>query len=188
MPAERDAGVAAAPAPPAGGYPAGTVLDPVDILETEVEERFRRLLRPASDRIDVVWQDADAEVVFHSAETRVRIVQGVVLVGLQLGTVELGKSMVTVPFAIGLKNGLTGMVITAERKPRGQPLLIDRWGDAAIAVAYGALLQVAADVASAQGRDQDGAPLVAGAVYAQPNRLGVIPQARHPTDRVVDAR
>ena len=186
MPAEPLRQGVTAASPP-GGYPAGTVLDAIEIREAEVEERFRRLLHPAGDAPDVVWQDADAEVVFHSAETRVTIVQGIALAGIQLGTAELGKSMVTVPLAIGLKTRLTGMIVTAERKPRGHPLLIDRWGDAAIAVAYGALLQVAADVAGAQGRDQDGAPLIAGAVYAQPNRLGVIPQARHPTDRVVAA-
>jgi hypothetical protein len=175
-------------APPPGGYPAGTVLDAVELLDTAVEVSFKRLLHPPGNATDVVWQDADAEVIFHSQDTRVKVIQGIVLVGIQLNAVEMGgKSMLTVPLAIGLKNALTGMIITSERKPRGQPLLVDRWGGSAIASAYRTLLQVAAETASAQGRDQDGAPLIAGAIYAQPNRLGVIPQARHPTDRVIAA-
>jgi hypothetical protein len=71
------------------------------------------------------------------------------------------------------------MVATTERRPRGEPVLVDRWGEAAIAAAYGALVDVIRRVAADQGRDSRGLPLVPGNIYAEPNRLFVVPQARH---------
>lgn len=173
--------------PASGGYPPGTVLDPVpERDEPELQNRMRSTLkRQAGGASDVVWHDADAEAIFHTQLTRVRVIDGVVLVGIQLETIETGPSSVAVPFAVGLRNRLTGMLMTSERKPRGQPLLVDRWGDSAIAVAYGALVEAANDIAGLQGRDQDNAPLIAGAVFAEPSQLFVIPQARHPGERAV---
>lgn len=168
------------------GYPPGTVLDPVAERDLpELQTRVRAILkRQAGGQVEVVWHDGDAEVIFHPAEARVKVLQGIVLVGILLETVETGRSMATVPFAISLKRPpLSGMLMTSERKPRGLPLLVDRWGDSVIAVAYGAIVEAANEIAAAQGRDQANAPLIAGAIFAEPNRLNVIPQARHPGDQ-----
>ncbi|MGZ6671176.1 MAG: hypothetical protein ACXVFM_02370, partial [Solirubrobacteraceae bacterium] len=55
-------------------------------------------------------------------------------------------------------------------------------------LAWQALLDSAAGVAAQAGVDTDGTPLVATALAAGKDRVEVIPQARHPFDRVLRPR
>lgn len=152
--------------------------------DEQVESAFRTVLTPSTDVTSVVWQDADSEVILHAAGTQVRVLtHGLLVVGLSLETAETGPRMLTVPFATGTRQRLAGNVLTSERRPRGSPVLVDRWGDAALATAYGALLDIAAAAAASAGEDTYGDPLIAGGIYTQPNRLFVVPQARHLSDR-----
>ena len=63
--------------------------------------------------------------------------------------------------------------------------LVDRWGQAAIAAAWLALLDVAHGLALQSGVDTNGARLIPGAISTDGSGLTVIPQARHPGDQVV---
>ena len=175
-----------APRPPVPTpLPVGAVADPVEVPEQDLERRLRAVLDPPGPHTSVVWQEADSEAIFRTADTRARAIShGLLLIGIVLQTVETqGPATVTVPFAIARRQKPAGMTMASERKPRGAPILVDRWGEAAIAVAFGAVVDVANAVAGAAGEDDQGAPLMAGAIFAEPNRLVVVPQARHLTDR-----
>jgi hypothetical protein len=75
------------------------------------------------------------------------------------------------------------MVAVTETHPRGPAILVDRWGDAIVACAWQALLDVADGIAAGTGRDIDGRPLRAGALVATDDGLTVHPQAPHAFER-----
>jgi len=167
------------------GLPPGEVLEPVMVTEAELAAHVGLLLAPARDQPRVVWRDGDAELLVHADRTRVFMHHGLVLIGLTVECRELAQpTTLTVPFAIGSAKTAAGTVIAGERKARGDVRLVDRWGPAAVAAAYKALIEAANAVAANQGYDVDGAPLVCGELTGEPNRLLVTPQARHESDRV----
>ena len=75
------------------------------------------------------------------------------------------------------------MIAATENRPRGPAILVDRWGDAVIATAWQALLDVADSAASGTGTDIDGRPLRAGAIVAGSDGLTITPQAPHDFER-----
>jgi hypothetical protein len=154
--------------------------------------RFRAILAPDGKPQSVIWRRGDSEVVARLSSVRVAVEDGLVIVAMTLESAETGAAEVTVPFAVGGKQ-LASMFATTERRPRGPAELVDRWGDAVIATLWSALLAVARSLAADAGRaehghpfqDADGQPLVPTQLIAQPGkRLAVVPQARHPLDRV----
>ena len=82
----------------------------------------------------------------------------------------------------------TGLLAATARRPAGPRIVVDRWGEALTALCWRALLDAVAGVAAATGRDRDGSPLVVTALTATPDGLRVLPQARHPFDRVGPGR
>ncbi len=171
--------------------PPRPVLKPGEVSATAtVEPRaLQRLVQTAITPRDgagaFVWTDADDEVIVHSGKTRVATTDGVVAVALTLECVETdGPAEVVVPFGCGSSHNLAGMIVATETRPRGPAILVDRWGDAIIATAWQALLDVADGVASGAGTDIDGQPLRAGAMVAGVNGLTITPQAPHDFERI----
>jgi hypothetical protein len=66
--------------------------------------------------------------------------------------------------------------------------VLDTWAEQLTALAWQAVLDAAAGLAAQAGTDADGTPLVATALAAAPDRLEVLPQARHGFDRVLTGR
>ena len=134
---------------------------------------------------EVVWYDHDGEVLFIIGETLVNLMDGLVLVALTLQTDQTGPGQVTVPLGVGTASQPVGMTVATELRPRSPtPLLVDRWGDAATAAAWGALLDVAKTMAEQAGADSNGAPYVPGAMSAASTGFTVTPQARQAMDSV----
>ena len=141
-------------------------------------------ITPRGGAAAFVWTDGDDEVIVHSGKTRVATSDGVVAVALTLECLETdGPAEVVVPFGCGSKHNLAGMITATETRPRGPAILVDRWGEAIIATAWQALLEVADGVASGAGTDVDGGPLRAGAIVAGVDGLTVTPQAPHDFER-----
>jgi hypothetical protein len=167
------------------GLEPGSVLDPVAVREDELAGHLSVVLAPARGQPRVVWNAGDAELLLHADLTRAFVHHGLVLIGLVVEARERGEPVtLTVPFAVGDSKTSAGNVVTAERKARGDPRLVERWGPPAVAAAYKGLIDAANAVAANQGYDLDGAPLVCGELAGVPNRLLVTPQARHESDRV----
>jgi hypothetical protein len=135
--------------------------------------------------LEVVWYDHDGEVLFIIGQTVVNLMDGLVLVALTLQTDQTGPGQVTVPLGVGTASQPVGMTVATELRPRSPtPLLVDRWGDAATAAAWGALLDVAKTMAEQAGADSNGAPYVPGAMSAASTGFTVTPQARQAMDSV----
>ncbi len=164
--------------------PEGKVGPPIELGSKTVSTLIRDALVPEEGPKSVIWQQAGSEVVVHLDRTRVRVLDGLVLVGVTLESEETGLAELTVPFAVGTEDRLAGMITVTEEKPRGPAILVDRWGEAVIAAAWKALLDVADQLAAEAGTDETGAPLRAGALITEGDRLGIVPQARHAFERV----
>jgi hypothetical protein len=91
---------------------------------------------------------------------------------------------VTVTFVMGTGDRPTGLFAAAPARPDGAAVVVERWADALTALAWRALLDTAAGIAAAAGRDTDGSPLIPAAVAATAKGLLVQTQARHPFDRI----
>jgi hypothetical protein len=158
----------------------GEVVDPVPLHERVLERLMRFALVPAKGHERVVWRNRGAETLVHLDRTRVRVLEGYVLVGVTLETAQTGIQELTVPFAVGNKNRLAGMLAVTERHPRGHRSLSETWGEGVIATAWRALLEVADVIAALRGSDGNSEPLRAGALVAARGELAVVPQAKHP--------
>jgi hypothetical protein len=166
---------------PTGPLPPGDVADPIDIQQKDLERLVLSAVgvEDKRGRHQVIWEQAGSELLVHLERTRLAVLEGLVLVGLTVETVETGRVEVTVPFAVGRPERLAGMVVTSDTQPRGPVIVVDRWGDALIAAAWQALVDVISTIAARTGVDEDGAPLLPGAIVATEGRLSVIPQAGH---------
>ena len=135
----------------------------------------------------VIWGEGADELLVQLSEIDLRVATGLVLVTIPVACDQLpdGRDVVTVPFAVGSPDRPAGLFAATERQPRGPAAVVARWGEALVALAWQALLDLTAGVAASSGVDMDGAPLVPAAVAATPDGLAVLPQARHPFDRVL---
>jgi hypothetical protein len=133
----------------------------------------------------VVWTDGDSEVLVHLDRTEAVVFPGVVVIALMLEAAEAGAGQLVVPFALGAPDTPAGLVAVTEPVPRGPAALADRWGEAVIAAAWLALIDVAHGMALAAGTDTLGAGLIPGALVCDGKGFTVTPQARHAADQVV---
>jgi len=178
--------------PPAGGdrVPPGGTAAPVTVLAPAVTGLTVAALgarctapgQPPPAR--VIWQDGDSEVLVHLDKTQTVLFPGLVLIALTLEADETGPGQLVVPFAVGSPDSPAGLVAVTEARPRGPAALADRWGEAATAAAWLALLDVAHAMALRSGTDTAGARLIPGAISCDGSALTVTPQARHPADQV----
>jgi hypothetical protein len=127
----------------------------------------------------VVWQDHDGSVLVNLSATTVTLLDGVVLVAFSLQT-DQATGQVIVPLSVG--TGASGMLIGTESRPRGLAQLADRWGEAATAAAWSALLDVVQGLAQQGGADGNGAAFIPASATVTPAQLTVLPQARQAMD------
>lgn len=135
-----------------------------------------------------VWSaGADALLVLLD-ELSVRTGDGVVTVAVDVACDELrttaGKARagIEIDFVVGTERRPTGL-LAAATPPRGPQLVVDRWDDALVALAWRALLDSAAALTASAGVDIDGAPLLPASWTASSDGIAVGPQARHEFDR-----
>jgi hypothetical protein len=166
---------------PTGPLPPGEVADPIEIKQPDLEKLILKAFGVGDKRKrnTVIWEQAGSELLVHLKKTRIAVLEGMVLVGLTVQTIETETVEITVPFAVGRPDRLAGMVVTAEAQPRGPSVIVDLWGESLTAAAWQALLDVVSTIAARTGVDDAGTPLLPGAIVAAQGRLGVIPQAGH---------
>lgn len=135
-----------------------------------------------------VWTaGADALLVLLD-ELSVRTGDGVVTVSVDVACDELrsttgtARARIEIDLVVGTEQRPTGL-LAAATPPRGPQLVIDRWDDALVALAWQALLDSAAALTASAGVDIDGAPLLPASWTASSDGIAVGPQARHQFDR-----
>ena len=172
------------PVPPGGVAPPVTVhasaVTPLTVAA--IGSRYAAPGQPPPSQ--VIWRDGDSEVLVHLDKTETVLMPGLVLVALTLETDETGPGQLVVPFAVGSPDSPAGLVAATEARPRGPAELTDRWGEAAVAAAWLAMLDVSHGMALQSGTDTVGARLIPGAISSDGSAFTVTPQARHPADQV----
>jgi hypothetical protein len=133
----------------------------------------------------VVWTQGDRELLVLVAHVRIELGDGVIAVTIPVQCDQAGGAEVHVSFVVGDPKRPAGLFAATEDRPRGPDVVVDLWGDALTAFAWQLVLDVAAGVAAHAGTDADGAGLIPAALAASPDGLSVLPQARHPFDRLV---
>jgi hypothetical protein len=187
---------------PAGPLDAGAVSDPLPIepkrattlvtvavqqaVATSLADgdRRRRGLLPAA----VVWTHGADSLLVLLDSLQVTTDDGLVTVGVDVACDEVvdpngnPRSHVEVDLVVGTAARPTGLLVAAPT-PRGPDLIVQRWGDALVSLAWQGVLDAAAGVTAAAGHDVDGNALVPTTWTASSAGLQVGPQARHPFDR-----
>ena len=177
-------GGAGTPVPP-GGVVAPVTVQASAVTGLTVAAIGARYAEPGQPPpAKVIWQDGDSEVLVHLDKTETVIFPGLVLVALTLEADETGPGQLVVPFAVGSPDSPAGLVAVTEARPRGPAQLVDRWGEAATAAAWLALIDVAHGMALQSGTDTAGARLIPGAISCDGSVLAITPQARQPADQV----
>ncbi len=163
--------------------PPGTLTTPVSVDARQLQALIVAALSATASQ--VIWYDHDGDVLVHVDRTVVALFEGVVLVGLTLETEQTGAGQVAVPLSVGSPQFAAGLLVMTESRPRGPVALVDRWGDAAVAASWRALIDAAHALALHTGIDASGARLVPGALSTDGKTFTVVPQARHAIDAVV---
>lgn len=151
--------------------------------EAALGELVTAALAPGGEPRRVVWQQRNSEALVWLDRTRVRVLDGLVLVGVTLETRETGPQELTAVYAVGTEQTPAGMLAVAERRPRGHPGLAATFGEGVIALGWQTLLEVAGGLAGVFATDPEGHPARAGALVAEQGRLRVTPQAPHAFER-----
>jgi hypothetical protein len=138
----------------------------------------------------VVWEQGASALAVGLGEVQTVVEEGAITVAMPVFCDQLGarRNLVRVTFVVGTRERPAGLLAATPPAPDGPPVVVEGWGDELTALAWQALLDVAAGVAARAGTDTDGTPLVATALAAGRDRLEVLPQARHPFDRLPRTR
>ena len=148
---------------------------------------------PASDAElpgAIVWEDGGAALAVVPAQLELSATEGGIAVVVPVWCDQLPdrQDKVIVTFAVGTPDRPVGLLAATTGQPIGPAVVVDAWGEQLTALAWRAVLDTAAGIAGAAGTDADGTPLVATALAAAKDRIEVLPQARHPFDRVPTGR
>ena len=94
----------------------------------------------------VVWVDRGDEVLVHLDTLKTRMLDGVLLVSIDLETDQTGRSPLVVTFALTIdRQDPAGLLATTDEYPRGLGSLAARWGRPLQSALWAALLSIAQD-------------------------------------------
>ena len=97
---------------------------------------------------NVIWVDAGDEVLVHLDSVRARVLNGSILISIDLETDQTGRTPLVVVFATGALNDPAGLVAVTDELPRGNAALAGRWGPIVRDAVWSALQGIAADFAA----------------------------------------
>jgi len=132
----------------------------------------------------LLLREGENELLVEVAKIDLRFGDGAVIVAIPVRCDQVKRAIILVPFAIGSSKRRAGLIAATESAPRGPAVIVELWGEALIALAWQALLGVAAALAAESGRDIDGAGLIPVGLTATENGLQILTMARHPFDRI----
>jgi hypothetical protein len=185
-------GEAGAVAPPQPGQTVGTHRVTPDV----VSALFPRCVAvaagidPVRERSEtfppVLWDTGSDRLLVHVSQSKALLGDGFVDVQLVVQCDQTGFADVTVTLVTASSERPAGFVVATEDRPRGPEIVVNIWGEALVALAWRALVEVARLIATAAGRDQFDRPYVASTVVASPDALVVTPMVPHRFMRIQD--
>jgi hypothetical protein len=114
----------------------------------------------------VVWVDGGDEVLVHLDSIATSVVGSTVLVAIDLETDQTGRTTLVVAFALGTDGGDgAGLVSVTDQLPRGNAVLVARWGKTVREAAWSALLSLATDHATERGMTPHGFSVTGGQIH-----------------------
>jgi hypothetical protein len=108
----------------------------------------------------VIWIENGDEVLVHLDSMQTVILDGVILVSVDLESDQTGRTTMVVSFAVGKADDPAGLIAVTDEFPRGNGVLASRWGRALQAAAWSSLLALATDHAA----ERSAAPLGVSAI------------------------
>lgn len=125
----------------------------------------------------VIWDDGVNQLIVHASRIKAVVTDGQVRIDIPVAADGL-KTTMRVPFAVGSEDRLAGLVAATVSRPAGNAVVARVWGDALVALAYGALMDAVESMAGASGHDIKNDRLVPRALVARQGRLTIESQAR----------
>lgn len=98
--------------------------------------------------LPVVWVDGADEVLVHLPSVRVALRDKLVAVSVDLECDQTGRETLVMPFVVGGLRDPAGLIAATESLPRGDGLLVGRWGRILQDAVWSALLAVVQDYAT----------------------------------------
>ena len=124
----------------------------------------------------VVWDDGVNQMLVMPGAVEVTVTDGRLRVAIPVET-DAGRTVMTVPFAMGGKERVAGLVTATTDRPAGDQTIATIWGESLIALAWGAVMDAVESLAGASGRDTLNDRLVPRALTASHGRLMIETQA-----------
>jgi hypothetical protein len=113
---------------------------------------------------EVIWVESGDEVLVHLDSTQVRMLDGALLVSVDLETDQTGRSPLVVILALGASGDPAGLMAVTDDLPRGNGVLAARWGQVFQTAVWASLLGLASDHASERGSSPMGIAVAPGAL------------------------
>ena len=126
----------------------------------------------------VVWKDGSAELLVDPSGVTLDTGDGIARIGVPVRCDETGPVTVTVTFAVGSANRPAGFVAATHSRPDGPEVIVSRWGEAIVALAWHSLITASAGLAGVSGADADGQPFVPAGIQATPQGIAIHTMAR----------
>jgi hypothetical protein len=146
----------------------------MDLREADAPALLAAQLGGTNIKQQVVWRDAESELLVYPAQTRVKLAPGFVFVELAVSTDQTGDAQLLFAYKIGASPNETSLTAVSEARPRGDATLATRWADPATRLLWFALLRCG-EVLLARRRSKT--PLVVGGVYTLGKVLSFIATA-----------
>ncbi len=132
----------------------------------------------APPRGPVIWVDHGDEVLVHFEAMQVRMLDGVILVSIDLETDQTGRTPLVVSIALGKSGPGAGLLAVTDEYPRGNGILASRWGAILQDAVWSSLLGLAKDHAMQTGQAPRAIGITAGKLTLQ---TGIPLQAGNPS-------
>ncbi len=159
--------------------------DDVRIPQADANRLLRGFVRFVADidagsSLELVWERGHDELWVDAGTITLKCAPGILSIRLAVGCDQLPKPVtVTVPFAVGRPDAPRGLLMATTDRVDAPAIVADGWSAAITAFCWEAILELARRVSAESGNDQQGRPLVPGAISADEGLLVVQPMARH---------
>ncbi len=95
----------------------------------------------------VVWTDAGDDILLQLSSLRVVLRSGLIVVSIDLECDQTGRESLVMPFSVAASRDQAGLLAVTEELPRGNGLLVGRWGKLIQDAVWSALLAIVHDYA-----------------------------------------
>lgn len=99
----------------------------------------------------VIWVEKGDEVLVHLDAIHTQILDGMLLVSVDLETDQTGRTPLVLALALGKANDPAGLVAVTDDLPRGNGLLASRWGKILQDAVWASLIALANEHAAERG-------------------------------------